>query len=110
MTTKTRTLLVNEIVTFRQEVSDESTFNEGQAFSKSLAGFDQDTTGKKNTLTCFRILEMLHQAQIVQLPLYTTTNTVSLADIEGLKLFSPPPTENVDPGVSWKPIQRNTID
>lgn len=102
MATEARALLVYEVVTLRQKVTNETAFNQGKASIKLLARLGTDATCENDAVSSFGVFQMLHKAQIVQLTLHTATNAGSLTNIERFKLLSPPTPEDIDTGDTRK--------
>jgi len=92
MTPQSNALFINQIVALRQEEADETALDQYQAFTKLLSRLCNDLSRENDALSVFRTLQMLHQAQIVEVPFYSTFDFICLTDIQGFKLTSPPPT------------------
>ena len=95
VTAKACPLFVHQVVALRQEVSNQTTFDERQTFLKALSWPSEDASREEDALPRLRILKVLHQSQVIQLPLHVTTDTASLPDIQRLEVTCKATTEVV---------------
>lgn len=98
MPAKTSALLVDEVVPFRQEVSNEGALSQANAFGGSLPRPGNEPAGENDSPSGLCIPQVLHKPQIVEMRLDSAPHVAGLAYIEGLELVSPLPTEYVNSG------------
>jgi hypothetical protein len=85
-------------MSFGQEVAYERTFHDRQAAVELLAWLGDESPRKDDAATRLSVVEVLHEAQIVQLSLEPLTDVLGLADVESLETAAPLAPEDVHAG------------
>lgn len=77
--------LVDEIVPFREKMSNQRALNDRNALRGVLPGASPVKANAHNALTLFCILEVKHKGQVISMPPYATANVIRFADVKSLE-------------------------
>jgi hypothetical protein len=105
-----RAVLIDQVVSFRKKVANQRTLSEGQRLSHLLPLLRKKATGKYDPLASLRIVKVLHQAEIIEMPLDSTSHVAGLSDVQSLELAAPSSPEDVHPGPRRDLRQVEAID
>ena len=95
-------LYVNKIVPLREEVTDQSTLNQRQALCCLLPGFGNEFSNQQDPFSDLRILQMLHQPEIVQLSFGTRADAIRLPNIKRFEASAKAAAKDIDARNSGK--------
>jgi hypothetical protein len=100
---------VHEIVAIRQEVADERTLSDRQNSIDLLALTGVNGSRDDDTFASFGASQVLHQTEVVELPLYSLADVSGLPHVQRLKSFGPHATHDVDARVGRERIQIDLV-
>ena len=89
-------LLINQVVSLRKKVSDQSPLRQRQRFGELLTGFCKQCASQNNSIAGLGVTKMLHQAQVVKVSFDPTSDVAGLAYVQGFELIPPAATKDVD--------------
>jgi hypothetical protein len=96
---QTRPSLVDEIVPFREKISNQRALNDRNALNGVLPWARMESSGSHDEFPLLCILEVHHQRQVLSVPPYSTANVIRLADIKSLETaIAAAPAKYINPG------------
>ncbi|MGH7070351.1 MAG: hypothetical protein ACREFO_10095 [Acetobacteraceae bacterium] len=106
-----RSLLVDEVMPFQDEVSDERSLQKRKTLLLFQVGPRRKCTGHQHSLASRGALDVLHEANIVELFHDAPADVSRPADVKGFKfLFAPAAAEDVDAAFFRQLVQACRIE